>query len=693
MFVILMPLAFALILLLEFGSGEEEQTLPGRWQARFLVAASVFGFLVLLISESLSLVEGIDQPPMVVAWGLVVAGAAIVGQRQGRLSRGWSRLTGLIRTRAGGETGPLLILCGLFAVVLAVALVAPPNNVDSLQYHMVRVEQWAQNGSLRHFPTTYESQNARPYWAELAILNLRLLWGSDQPANLPQALSLLGSAIAASGIVALLGGSSPVQVLGATLVFAVPMALLQATAPKNDVVAGWWLLTFTYFTVLATERRLTPHEGMARTLSLGLAVLTKGTVLPFLAPLLVWHGVSELRQRGALKGLRSMVSVGLIAMALNAPLWIRNIQTYGGPYGSIPVGLEAESNLPPEASFLASGELLSAGGSAPEGRQGYPSGSRPAASLSLSSLSSVGVVRQGYQILRMIAMHFVSPFRAFNERYFSALELFPEVFPDGYVASLRNAQWNNDMTAGNPVHLVMIAFATAVVIRQVSKRRIIRLGMLTAAAAIGFFLTSFAGCADWVFCMRYQLGFFFLAAPAVALVVGGLGDRWARVATAVFLVYAVPYVLLNNMRPVIGVTPWPTRIGSVFTTPQEVILFAQSPRIRDEYKEVVERIQSSSCRAVGLSTTRYDLEYTLWRLLGAPESGVVLQQVLPSEETRRYMDPSFSPCAVICTFCEGLAHPPNLSLEADYGHIQLYMRTGDEGERRSPHRRASAESP
>jgi hypothetical protein len=99
-------------------------------------------------------------------------------------------------------------------------------------------------------------------------------------------------------------------------------------------------------------------------------------------------------------------------------------------------------------------------------------------------------------------------------------------------------------------------------------------------------------------------------------------------------------------------------------------------RIRDEYTEVAKRVRARDCRSVGLSTTRYDLEYTIWRLLGAPESGIVLQQILPSEETRRYMDPAFSPCAVICTVCEGLPLSPNLSLEADYGYIRLYIRNG-----------------
>jgi hypothetical protein len=675
MLAILMPLVFVLILLFEIGGEENEPSGPGRWQTHFLVAGSYLGFIVLAISELLSLIDGVSQLAMAIAWGLVAVGAALFARRQGRLARGWSRLSGLIRTGAGSDPWPSLILGGLFVVVLAVALVAPPNNVDSLQYHMVRVEQWAQNRSLAHFPAVYESQNARPYWAELAILNMRLLWGSDRPANLPQTLSLLGSAVAASGIVALLGGRRPTQWLGAVVTFTVPMALLQATAPKNDVVAGWWLLAFTFFTVLAADRPLTAHEGAARSLSLGLAVLTKGTVLPFLAPLLVWHAWIELRRRGVAAGLRAMVGLGLLAASLSVPLWVRNIQTYGGPYGRIPVGL-TESNQPLLTSFPPSSGQIALEELNREGLDGDPRASSLADTLSLSSVASTQIIERGYRILRMIGMHFVSPFRAFNNAYFSSLERFPAIFSDGYIASLRDAQWNNEMTAGNPVHLVVVALAAAWVMRLAGKRRNLSLAMLAVAAVVGFLLMSFAGCADWIFCGRYQLGSFFLGAPVAAVVIGRLGDRWARLATAAFLLYAVPYIVLNNMRPVIGATPWPTRIESVFTTPQDVILFAQSPRIRDEYTGVTDKIQARDCRSVGLSTSRYDLEYTIWRLLGAPESGIFLQQILPSEETRRYMDPAFSPCAVICTVCEGLPLSPNLSLEADYGYIRLYTRNG-----------------
>jgi hypothetical protein len=186
-------------------------------------------------------------------------------------------------------------------------------------------------------------------------------------------------------------------------------------------------------------------------------------------------------------------------------------------------------------------------------------------------------------------------------------------------------------------------------------------------------LVSFAGCATAIFCMRYQLGFFFLGAPMVAIVVGRRGEKLAAVVTALLIVYTAPYVLFNNMRPVVGVPPWPTRIGSVFATDESVVLFAQSPELRDEWQEVTSRVNAADCRQVGVSTRPRDLEYALWRLLGAPESGVFIGHVRPSPSTLRYVDPDFVPCAVICTACQQMESHTDLPLDADFGHIRLYM--------------------
>ena len=101
-----------------------------------------------------------------------------------------------------------LLLIGIVVILLVlfvVAWISPPNNVDSYLYHMSRVVHWAQNQSLSHYATQYDHQLLKPIWAESAILNLRVLWGSDKPANLVQWFSMLGAVVGVSSLAALMG--------------------------------------------------------------------------------------------------------------------------------------------------------------------------------------------------------------------------------------------------------------------------------------------------------------------------------------------------------------------------------------------------------------------------------------------------------------------------------------------------------
>ncbi len=140
-----------------------------------------------------------------------------------------------------------------------------------------------------------------------------------------------------------------------------------------------------------------------------------------------------------------------------------------------------------------------------------------------------------------------------------------------------------------------------------------------------------------------------------------------------FLIYALPYVFISNMGPVIGMPPWPTRVGSVFMTDPSAILFAMTPGFRDEYEYVTHVIKEAGCSEVGLWLHYEDLEYTFWWLLRAPQSGIQLRFVKAPPELQRYLHPDYQPCAIICTVCEGESSFQGVPLAGDYGHVQLFL--------------------
>jgi hypothetical protein len=665
-------MAFALVLLVieELGRGGEGQQHP--WQGAILIAGAIFGAIVVGITELLSLFDALRLAPMAAAWlaaTLLIFGYA---RRHDRLKLGWARLGSLIRAPSRNEGVLLACLGVLLLLVVAVSLVAPPNNVDSLQYHMPRVLEWVQNGNLDHFPTPYDSQDSRPYWAELAILDLRVLWGADNPASLPQIFSLVGILIAAMGITRLLGGDRKTQILAGVVAFGVPMGLLQASTQKNDIASSLWVMATAYFVVLEDRMGLTTRERWALFLSVALAILTKGTAIPFVAGFLLWYCVIGARRKGLARFIMQNAPAVLVVLLLNGPFWYRNIQTYGGPFGS---------SLPLLRLFPSG--LSSAAGAIGAGVSTLGVSARSMDQLGGADLVAPAGLRSGggewaqmlvLRWIRMAAMHFVTPFHGVNEVIFRAMQTTPAVFPDAFVASLESAAWNQEMTAGNPLHVLVIAAAFGALVLLRRRPTFAALAFLALAAALGLFLISFGGCSDTVFCMRYQLSFFYLAAPVVALVIYRLAPKAVVVATVLLLLYAVPYVLFNNMRPVVGIPPWPTRIRSVFVENPDRILFAQSPGFRDEYEYVASQVRDSSCRRIGLVTDSRDLEYTVWRLLAAPQNGMRLEHLSATPQTQKYLDPDFDPCAVICTDCGKLPKGLDLPLAADFGHVRLYLR-------------------
>jgi len=114
-------------------------------------------------------------------------------------------------------------------------------------------------------------------------------------------------------------------------------------------------------------------------------------------------------------------------------------------------------------------------------------------------------------------------------------------------------------------------------------------------------------------------------------------------------------------------------VESVFTAKKEDLLFAINPHAQDEYEQIAQRITAAECKEVGLSFYGRNIEYQLWYLLDAPQSGIVIQHLVSQPEFDRYKDPDFEPCAVVCTDCDSLPEEYKLPISYDYGHVRLFL--------------------
>jgi len=718
---ILLPLCALVVVFLSILGRSEDDGLGASWRRAFLLSAAVWGGLVTLISESLSLFQAIDRLWLAVMWLVVVLVAGLAGLRQGSIASG---LRLLRRKTYSFDRADRLLLSGMAVIgllLLMIGWVSPPNNVDALLYHMSRVVHWAEHYSLRHYPTAYNHQLLKPIWAETAILNLRVLWGNDRPASLVQWFSMLGSLIGVSAIAGLLGASRKGQILAAAAAISVPMGILQASGTQNDYVTAFWVTCLAYLVVLSRKRPLIRFETVGLGLALGIGVLTKGPFFVYAPPLMVWFFLSELRRGSFRRVLFEGIVLAGLTVLLNAGFWSRNIVTYGGPYGTsdwlrqnLGIKISQAETIPLPSSFRTTDHTRVEAGGAP-GLANDAGGVEASSVRGLAALSpalaayanpnrATSDTLQGFipappreatrwfspvsqlsdgaawwirKMTQTIAWNLVTPSSAVNSLLVRGMQALPPVFglgPD-FQAELSQAAWNHEDTAGNPVHLFLVPWALAGLI--VYGRR------MESALPIYYTLVSLAtytlvpvviGHGNSIWGLRYQLPFFILLAPTIAMAFSLPRIRWIAPAVAgAFLVSSLPWVFLNNTRPIIGLAPWPTRIDSVFTAAPEDILLAVDSSSRHTYAEGAEAVKASGCMDVGLRLNSSDLEYAFWWLLDAPQSGVYLETIYTFSYLERYRDLTFKPCAIICTICGDRVRLNGLHLTANYGKVSVFV--------------------
>jgi hypothetical protein len=598
----------------------------------------------------LSLFRAIAPTWLSLAWLLADIAVGWVGWRRGSLQRGSRRLMSL-RVPAG--TGVRALLVGISLVVgglLIVALASPPNTVDSLQYHMSRVAHWSQQQSLEHYPTAFGPQLYNSIWAETAILQLRTLWGTDGLANVIQWLSMVGCLVGTLALSSFLGARRIGALVAGTFVLSIPMGILQATSTQNDYVVGLWVVCTAFF-IVRLQMRGTSLDRVCLALAVGLGLLTKATYFVYAPLMILWYVVGRWRQVGPGKLAGEAIAMGALVLALNLGFWARNMANFGTPYG------------PLQGRFWIGQMLTQKDGEAAEPESG-------------SILARVPV-QYVAKTLKTTAYHLVTPISRVNAATLSALRRLPAIFDQAFVEQWILAAWNHEDTAGNPLHL---AFALAAAGLVLIPRAPAASGTARTYALITlgtYFLLTLMIDDERVFVIRYQLPFFVMAGAIVGVAAARFEhSTFIRFLPWGFLIAAVPWVLLNNTRPLLGWKPWPTRVDSVLTAAPVEILFAADSTLLEPYRAGTRLVQEAGCTEVGLRIDSGHLEYLFWWLLRAPESGVRIESIYYPDRFKSLADPSFHPCAILCTICGDRERLHGLPLAADLSEVGVFIGPG-----------------
>jgi hypothetical protein len=514
---------------------------------------------------------------------------------------------------------PRIVLGWVVLYVLGIgviALAAPPNNWDSMEYHMPKVMHWIQNGSVSFYPTAVPRQNHLAPGAEYAILHLEVLSGWDGYANMVEWSAMVGSLVAAALMARQLGATVLGQLVAAVFAVSLPMGIMQASSTQTDYVAAFWFACCLYYLV-----RLVRSETIAWPLvlgfatALGLAIHAKATIYVFAAAFLLWLALAQIKRHRW----RVLIPLGLITavfLGLNGGHYLRNWNMYGSPLGP--------------------------------GREPAPNTKYTLDSHSPAALAS--------SLAKNISTHINTPWAGFN----AAVQR-------GFVAFHRGIGWDvndprttwgqggppfsiaktpfQDERDGNPIHFLLMMGCCVAALLAPTLRRDRTLLAYGGALVAGFLLFAFyLKWHPWI--SRLHLPLFVAMGPFVGVIlVRLLPGRGAAGIAGLLLAAALPWLLFCQQRPVLA-------DETIFNATREHLYF-KTPHQSYEASFLAGRdfLRSLNVTQMGLVEGNSSWEYMWWVLLGEGDRSIRIEHVNVTDASGRLYEAepfrNFHPQAVV----------------------------------------------
>jgi hypothetical protein len=623
------------------------------WRAAAIGAATIWGIIVVLITELLSIPRELTRSGLAVAW-LVADVAALVYlwlvAHQTLQRRSLKERSAADRQMTPGPmVASTLLLTGVAIIVVLVALTAllsPPNTWDVIAYHMPRVVHWMQHRTVAFYPTSYLPELHSPPWAEFAILHVHLLVDGDRLNNLVQWWGFAGSVVGVTLLAQLLGASSGGQVLAAVFCATIPQGILEASGAKNSYVLAFWSVAVTYY-LLAFKRLPTLAHALGVGGALGLAWQTKATAYVFSGPLLLMLALAwPWKTKGQLLRYAPVI-VGLV-MALNVGHFVRNYTLHGSPLGP-------KAELPPAFKYTND-------------------------TITPTTVAS--------NVLRNLALHVRTPSPAVNQTVENWVVNVIRAIGDD--PNNPHTTWTgtpfqiselarHEALAGNLLHLVLILLTLGMIVAWGRLRSSTELLMYVGALVLAFAL--FCALGRWQpWHTRLHLPLFVLWSVPVGL---SLTRAWSDTVTItlamLLLLASLPFLLGNQLRPLIG--------GGEFNLLRQeraMLYFSESNHLRESYHTVANFIKGQECRDIGLDLPPDSAEYPLLALLEAHRGLRRVEHVDVGNPSSKYAEreSDFRPCAIICLFCSMLTekwktHSSSMGQATVLQHHVVFHSKGD----------------
>jgi hypothetical protein len=581
------------------------------WRQAWIYSTLCWCLSALGISEFLSVSSKLDVFHLTQAWFLVglISGSVLL-RRHFKLKKPHLKYP---------PVSSLLLLIPILIIVLTtlfIAIKSTPNTWDSMTYHLSRIEHWVQNRNINFYQTHIERQLYMSPFAEIAMLQIRLLGGGNL-VNLIQWFAMIGSLVCVSLIGRYLKLNSHLQTLTSLIAATIPSGIIQSTSTQNDYVVSFFVISFV-FLLFDNHQKPSGLKLFFLGASLGLAVLTKPIACFYLAPFLLFFIISSLKNRKIL-----LVAIVLsIAMTINLTHYIRLYSTYRNFVGPESQNYTVGSFAP---KYIAANSLKNL-----SNHFGTPN-------LTLNMKIAKGISN----ISRRMNVDINDPNITWPNNNF-------DVYPLN----------TNECNVGNLFHLfLIIIFVTLLIIKRPSQKST-SLYILLSVTAFALVI-SLLRWQPWS--SRFHLPFFTLMSPIIAI---GLSKTatYIKLSTIVTLVLFSSYWLLSNhTRSLVG-------SDSIITQNSDTALFNVKPDLRIYYSQTASYLYSHDHRKIGLNTGGDSWEYPLWKKLHQSYGDDFTMKTVDVKNNSIFVKQSFTPDIIVCIDCIQTTYPMPLVV---FGPIKI----------------------
>ncbi len=336
MFILIEIITFLILTICFFDANSKSGKKGIIYNIRLALLQSFIGIALIsyVLVEILSLFNGLNKDNVILSWVLVLLTIYVINR-----TRPFKLLLLQIITYKWGITlGAKRLLFGVFVLIILplclLSIFIPPNNWDSMAYHLPRVEHWIQNGNIYPYNTNIVRQVLTSPLSEYMLVNIQLLSETDSFFNIVQFASFLLILIIGTLIFKEFNINYEGQLLLVFALMSLPMMIFQSTTTQTDLLASIFFLSFIYFALL-TYKELDKFKFniIYLIISLALGILTKYHIAIFAFPICLYLVYFIISKKKVNKFYFTILIGIIIFSVILLPLFARNIYFFGSITG------------------------------------------------------------------------------------------------------------------------------------------------------------------------------------------------------------------------------------------------------------------------------------------------------------------------------------------------------------------------